>query len=140
MSSQYVPTRPELIHMVEFRRKAKGDPPGETLLFHRPGGKPHWGSSLSNTWFPAVVRLAGLRETLTPHSLRHTCASHLIDAGANIKAVSRFLRHTNVELTLKTYTHLMPDTIDNLADTLAQIQLQGTKGAPPNSKEKRPDQ
>lgn len=39
------------------------------------------------------------------HSLRHTHATMLIEAGADIKDVSLRLGHANVETTLQTYTH-----------------------------------
>lgn len=43
------------------------------------------------------------------HDLRHSCASLLISKGVSIVAVSRRLGHTNIEQTLNTYSHLMPD-------------------------------
>jgi integrase len=43
------------------------------------------------------------------HDLRHTHATLLLKAGANIKAVSERLGHTSVAITLNTYSHLLPD-------------------------------
>lgn len=43
------------------------------------------------------------------HDLRHTHATLLLKAGANIKAVSERLVHTSVPMTLNTYIHLLPD-------------------------------
>lgn len=43
------------------------------------------------------------------HDLRHTHATLLLKAGANIKAVSERLGHTSVAMTLNTYSHLLPD-------------------------------
>ena len=40
------------------------------------------------------------------HSLRHTHATMLLSAGANIKAVQERLGHKKVDLTLDTYTHV----------------------------------
>lgn len=42
------------------------------------------------------------------HALRHYHASVLLDAVENIKAVSKYLGHSNPCFTLRTYTHLMP--------------------------------
>jgi len=42
------------------------------------------------------------------HALRHFYASALLDAGESIKAVSRYLGHSNPAFTLRVYTHLMP--------------------------------
>lgn len=49
------------------------------------------------------------------HDLRHTHASALISAGSSIKAVSRRLGHADVAITLRVYSHLMPDDDEKLA-------------------------
>lgn len=46
------------------------------------------------------------------HALRHHYASVLLDAGANIRAVSEYLGHSDPGFTLRTYTHLMPASND----------------------------
>jgi integrase len=45
------------------------------------------------------------------HALRHFYASVLLDAGESIKVVSEHLGHADPGFTLRTYTHLMPDTL-----------------------------
>ena len=42
----------------------------------------------------------------TAQMLRHTYATLLYDAGVDVKSAQRYLRHANLELTLKVYTHL----------------------------------
>lgn len=57
------------------------------------------------------------------HALRHFYASVLLDAGENIKALSRYLGHADAGFTLRTYTHLMPSSelrTRNAVDTLYQ--------------------
>ena len=49
---------------------------------------------------------ARLRGSITPHTLRHTFATLSIEKGANIKAVSQILGHSNCKITIDTYTHL----------------------------------
>lgn len=44
------------------------------------------------------------------HALRHFYASALLDAGENIKAVSEYMGHADPGLTLRVYSHLMPDS------------------------------
>jgi integrase len=53
---------------------------------------------------------------LTPHELRHTCASLAITAGANIKVLQTLLGHKTATLTLDRYGHLFPDDLDRIAD------------------------
>ena len=52
------------------------------------------------------LKNAGLSQSVTPHTLRHTFATLSIEKGANIKAVSQILGHSNCKITIDTYTHL----------------------------------
>lgn len=47
---------------------------------------------------------AGVPDRATPHSLRHSFATHLIEEGVSIRQVQRFLGHTNINTTML-YTH-----------------------------------
>ncbi len=52
---------------------------------------------------------------LTPiglHEARHTCASVLIAAGVNAKAITTFLGHSSIQVTFDRYGHLMPGAAD----------------------------
>ena len=51
---------------------------------------------------------------ITPHDLRHTCASLAISAGANIKAVQNLLGHATAVMTLDLYGHLMSDDLERV--------------------------
>jgi integrase len=66
-------------------------------------------------WNPAV-HLAGeaLPEGLTPHHLRHSCASLLIQQGASVKAVQQQLGHSTPTVTLNVYAHLFEDDLEGL--------------------------
>ena len=58
--------------------------------------------------------------TITPHALRHTCASLAISAGANVKVVQRLLGHASATMTLDRYGHLMSDDLAGVADALGK--------------------
>lgn len=63
---------------------------------------------------------AGVKQ-IRLHDFRHSCASLLINKGANIQIVAKYLGHTKIEETLKTYSHLFISTLDeiiNVIDTL----------------------
>lgn len=63
---------------------------------------------------------AGVKQ-IRLHDFRHSCASLLINKGANIQVVAKYLGHTKIEETLKTYSHLFISTLDeiiNVIDTL----------------------
>jgi integrase/recombinase XerD len=58
---------------------------------------------------------AGLREQVTPHSMRHSFATHLLDGGADIRVVQELLGHSSVTTT-QIYTLI---TIDHLRESYA---------------------
>lgn len=55
---------------------------------------------------------------VTPHQLRHTCASLAISAGANVKVLQTLLGHKTATMTLDRNGHLMPDDLDEIARVL----------------------
>ena len=50
------------------------------------------------------------------HDFRHSCASFLINHGASIVLVARYLGHTKIEETLNTYSHMYNSELDNLVN------------------------
>jgi integrase len=75
-----------------------------------------------------AMRAAGL-EPLAIHDCRHTYASLMIAAGVNAKALSEFMGHATISITLDLYGHLMPGSHDEAAgllDAFLARQLGGT--------------
>ena len=61
---------------------------------------------------------AGGLQRVTPHNCRHTFASLMIAAGVNAKALSVFMGHENISITLDRYGHLMPGSEQEAAGLL----------------------
>ncbi len=62
------------------------------------------------------LRLAGRRNDVTAHTLRHFFASALISGGATVKQVQTVLGHSSAVVTLQTYAHLWPGDDDRTRD------------------------
>ncbi len=79
-----------------------------------------------------IFKLAGVKGSL--HALRHAAASHMLRGGASVRDVAATLGHSTPTITLGTYGHLAPDSLDRAAamlDTVVSPLLASVDARPP---------
>lgn len=91
----------------------------DDLVFACPDGTPIHPESFSDA-FEVAVKRSGLPR-LTCHDLRHTHASLALAAGVHPKIVSERLGHASIEITLNTYSHLIPSLDKDAAELIAGL-------------------
>ena len=101
-------------HLAAHRLRSRGD--SEDLVFRGRGGKPLAPDALIErarvAWRAAGLQPIGL------HECRHTYAAFMIAARVNAKALSTYMGHSTISMTLDRYGHLMPGNEDEAAAML----------------------
>lgn len=88
-------------------------------VFHNENGTPYHPDSLTAKWRRFLQRsnLPYIRF----HDLRHSNATVLIAAGVNPKVVQQWLGHSDISITLNTYTHVLPSMEQEAVDALDRV-------------------
>lgn len=79
------------------------------FLFSKKNGKPITSDTVQRIVRKAAKR-AGITKEVTPHSLRHCFATHLLEAGENIRNIQELLGHANLNTT-QIYTHVSTEQL-----------------------------
>lgn len=107
---QYFSLRLELIRLCVFR----GNTPDENALFLNSRGGRITARSVERMIKGYGLR-AGITVDVTPHALRHSFATHLLEMGADLRTVQELLGHVSLSTTQK-YTHLNMDHLTRVYD------------------------
>jgi len=96
--------------------------PKSKWLFEGAKAGTHLGSgSLSKTFKRALER-AGLATTYKLHSLRHSYATHLLDAGTDVRLIKELLGHRDIKTTL-IYTHISDESLRHIISPIDTLEL-----------------
>jgi integrase/recombinase XerD len=91
----------------------------QRYLFTGGGGGPYSASSVRQI-IKRAAKKAGIQKRVTPHVLRHSYATHLIDNGVNLRHVQELLGHAKPETTM-IYTHVSTQKLTNIESPFDQL-------------------
>lgn len=111
---RYVPLSPRLLEILrEYWKERRPDP---WLFPGKPSHQPLHRHTVSRHC-ANIRRRAGLDKHVTVHSLRHSYATHLLEAGVDLRTIQVLLGHRNIKTTAK-YTHVSQKLIESAPSPL----------------------
>jgi integrase/recombinase XerD len=96
-------------------------PPG-SFLFPGTKGAPHLQPCTVQRMLQTVVATCGFSKRITPHVLRHCFASHLLEAGTDVRTIQLLLGHASIRTTAR-YTHVSTQQIGQTRSPLDTLDF-----------------
>ncbi|MFH1076513.1 MAG: site-specific tyrosine recombinase/integron integrase [Pseudomonadota bacterium] len=114
-----VPVGEKAIAVLDTYLKNRSGKPGESIsqscpLFLNLRGKRLTSRSMARI-LDAALKRAGIPCRVSPHGIRHTFATHMLDAGADLRSLQEMLGHVTLSTTQK-YTHVSIDRLIHIYD------------------------
>ncbi len=88
----------------------------QTFLFEGQEGGKYSATSVANI-LKRAAKKAGIQKTVTPHMLRHSFATHLLEQGTDLRYIQELLGHNSTKTT-EIYTHVSKKAMDNIRNPI----------------------
>ncbi len=121
-----VPVGVKAIDALKAYLEGRGALMGEDPIFINPSGGRLTARSVGRL-IKKYTRHSGIFRKVSPHSLRHTFATHLLDAGADIREIQEMLGHSSLSTTQR-YTHVSMGKLMEVYDKAHPRSFGNTKG------------
>jgi site-specific recombinase XerD len=106
--------------LLAFLRKYWKTEKPPTWLFPGTRGTGHIHTASVRIVFKKAIELAGIKKQVSPHVLRHSFATHLLEAGVDIMVIKELLGHESIRTT-KVYTHVSKKHIAGVKSPLDRL-------------------
>jgi site-specific recombinase XerD len=126
---RFVPLAPQLLE--ELRTYWRCHRP-RSWLFPNAGSQQPLCPNTVQRWLKRMVVEAKLNKPATMHTLRHSFATHLLEAGVDVLMVQKILGHSHLTTTMR-YLHLRSDRLRMVPSLLALLPLPAQSPPPPRT-------
>jgi len=116
---RYVPLPETCLHLLRWHWMTHRNPVWLFPAFQEGRDQPMNESGLQRA-FRAAVRESGVQKKATVHTLRHSYATHLLEAGVNLRIIQEYLGHSS-PATTAIYTHLTSVTETQIRNTVDEL-------------------
>ena len=103
---RHIPLIPTVRNSIQEYHEVLGEKPSPIVFLSNRGSA----MSRVNVWYRLQKYCEGLEFKLSPHGLRHACATHLLHSGMNLIQIQTLLGHEDITTT-QIYTHMTTETL-----------------------------